>query len=132
MMVITIICGMGAWPASTAISAEVSALKLRAKSVGIGVFSQMGANVIFSLVLPYVFNPDAGNLRAKTGFVMSGICGVATVVTWFYVPESKDRSVTELDKMFELGVPARGFKGWVDESDRGLDRKGLDGRMDSA
>lgn len=112
MMAVVTVCGLGAWPASTAIAGEVSTLNLRAKSLGIGIFAQMVSNVILNLVLPYIFNPDAGNLRAKTGFVYSGICFVAVVVTWFIVPELKDRSAIEIDQMFEQKLPTRAFKGW--------------------
>jgi len=32
---------------------------------------------------------------------------------WFFLPETKDRTLEELDEMFEAHVPARKFKGYV-------------------
>jgi hypothetical protein len=71
------------------------------------------SNGIFGLVLPYIFNPDEGALRAKTGFVYTGFGLLALAATWYIVPEMKNRSATEIDRMFELHLPAREFKTWT-------------------
>jgi hypothetical protein len=34
------------------------------------------------------------------------------MLTFFFLPETKDRSPAELDEMFNAGVPARKFKGY--------------------
>ena len=113
------VCGVGAWPASYAVSAEASSLRLRAKTQGLGWFMNCLANGVFGVVLPYIFNPDKGNLRARTGFVYTGLCIVTWLGVWFFVPEMKNRSPIEIDQMFERRLPARQFKRWavVDESD---------------
>lgn len=115
MMVIVVVCGLGCWPASYAIAGEASALSLRAKTQGIGVFVHNLFNIIFNLILPYIYNPDSGNLRAKTGFVYAGFCFIAFAGSYFLIPEMKGRSIVELDRMFEMKVPARGFRKWRDE-----------------
>lgn len=112
MMVIIVVCGLGCWPASYAVVGEASALSLRAKAQGVGVLVHNLFNIIFNLILPYMYNPDSGNLRAKTGFVYAGFCLVALVGSWAVIPEMKGRSVDELDRMFELGVRAREFGRW--------------------
>lgn len=104
--------GLGIWPASYAVTAETSSLQLRAKSQGIAWFSNGITSGIFSIILPYIYNPDEGNLGGKTGFVMAGFTIVAVVVTWLWVPEMKGRSHLEIDQMFELGLPTRAFKKW--------------------
>lgn len=111
-MVVVIVVGVGAWPGSYAIRSEASALRLRSKSQGIaGLFDHL-STIVLNLVLPYIYNPDAGNLKAKTGFVFTGLCLLGALVTYRDVPEMKGRSVLELDAMFALGLKTREFKGW--------------------
>jgi hypothetical protein len=112
MMLTIFVCGLGVWPASFAIAAETSSLQLRAKSQGIGWFASAFASTIAGLVLPYVFNPDGGNLRGKTGFTFMASCFIGAAVSWYLIPEMKGRSVNEIDRMFEEKVPARQFKSW--------------------
>lgn len=106
------VAGLGVWPCSYAIGSEASSLHLRAKAQGIGWFTQGATASIFGFTLPYVFNTDQGNLGAKTGFLYAGLCLIAWLVTFFYVPEMKGRTPAEIDRMFELEVPARGFQSW--------------------
>lgn len=115
MMAVVVVCGLGAWPASYAVSGETSSLRLRAKTQGIGVLCYMLSNVVFNLVLPYIYNTDAGDLKGKTGFVYAGLCLLTFVVTWLVIPEMKDRTALEVDAMFEAGLPCRDFKKWVPE-----------------
>ena len=56
---------------------------------------------IANLVLLYMFNPDQGNLRGKTGFVYAASCVLGALVSWAWVPEMRGRSVVEIDGMFE-------------------------------
>ncbi|OQD81415.1 hypothetical protein PENANT_c027G10865 [Penicillium antarcticum] len=115
MMAVVVVCGLGAWPASYAVSGETSSLRLRAKTQGIGVLCYMLSNVVFNLVLPYVYNTDAGDLKGKTGFVYAGLCLLTLVVTWLIIPEMKDRTTLEVDAMFEADLPCRNFKKWTPE-----------------
>ncbi|KAJ5084385.1 hypothetical protein NUU61_008964 [Penicillium alfredii] len=121
MMAIIVVCGMGVWPASYAIVGETSSLRLRAKTQSIGHLTVNGLTIVFSVVLPYIYNSDAGNLGAKTGFVYSALCLVSLAGTWWAVPEMKGRTAAEIDHMFELRLPAPKFRAWrsdVDVDDR--------------
>ncbi|TDZ33795.1 MFS transporter fmqE [Colletotrichum spinosum] len=111
-VLIIVVCGMGVWPAAYAIMGETSSLRLRAKTQGIGGVINQGASVVMSIVLPYCFNRDAGDMGAKTGFIYVGLCGLAVVLSFYYLPEMKGRSVIEIDHMFNIKLPARQFKGW--------------------
>ena len=117
MMLTIIVCGVGVWPVSFAIGAETSSLQLRAKTQGIGWFVSAFTSAVAGIVLPYVFNPDEGNLRGKTGFTYAASCLLELAVSWWLIPEMKGRSVAEIDRMFELGLKAREFRGWRKESD---------------
>ncbi|RYP34948.1 hypothetical protein DL767_004025 [Monosporascus sp. MG133] len=112
MNLIIVVCGVGCWPAGYAIMGETSSLRLRAKSQAVGgVWAQI-SSIVMTFVLPYIFNPDAGNLKAKTGFVFAGLSAIAVIVSWIYIPEMKGRSVGEIDEMFRLDLSARNFKKW--------------------
>jgi MFS transporter, SP family, general alpha glucoside:H+ symporter len=102
---------------------EASALRLRSKSQAIGGVSQQAASVLFKFTLPFIFNPDAGNLRAKTGFVYTGLCLIGGFGTFFWVPEMKGRNALEIDDMFELKLPARQFKHWRSERGEHVETK---------
>ena len=111
MAVITV-SGLGSWPASQVISSETSSLKLRSQTLAVGWFSAGVSTGVFAIVLPYIYNPDKGNLRAKTGFVMMGIATVGFALVWLFVPEMKDRTPMEIDRMFALRLRTRAFKNW--------------------
>ena len=117
MMLVIITAGVGAWPASYAVKVETSALRLRAKTQGVGELFHNVASIVFNLVLPYMYNPDAGYLRGKIGFVWGGICFFTAVITYLVVPEMKGRSVLDIDHMFALGLRARDFKKWQGNAD---------------
>ncbi|ROT39001.1 MFS general substrate transporter [Sodiomyces alkalinus F11] len=112
LVAISVVCGLGAWPASQVVAAETSALHLRGKAQGIGWFTSGAGYAVFGLVLPYMFNPDQGNLRGKTGFVFAGLCVLAAAVSFLYVPEMKGRTAAEIDRMFEQKLSAREFAKW--------------------
>ncbi|KAJ5832867.1 hypothetical protein N7474_001178 [Penicillium riverlandense] len=112
MMAIIVVCGVGVWPASHVIAAETSSLHLRAKAQGIGWFSFALTSVIFSLVLPYIYNADQGNLSAKTGFVMAGFTVMGFIGAYITIPETKGRTPMQIDRMFDLELPAGEFKYW--------------------
>ncbi|RYO79951.1 hypothetical protein DL766_009082 [Monosporascus sp. MC13-8B] len=128
MNIIIVVCGIGCWPAGYAIMGETSALRLRSKSQAVGGVGAQISSILMSFILPYIFNPDAGNLKAKTGFVFAGLSAIAVIVSWIYIPEMKGRSVGEIDEMFRLGLPARDFKKWRGNVDqRGVVTEEKDG-----
>lgn len=112
MITVIVVCGVGVWPASYAIIGETSSLQLRAKTQAIGGMVQQAMSVIMSFVLAYIYNPDAGNLGAKTGFVFCGTCIFGVTLTWYLLPELKGRSALDIDHIFSMGLPARKFKSW--------------------
>lgn len=112
MMVTIVVCGIGVWPASYVVGGEASALHLRAKAQGVGWLVGGLTSGVFMIALPYMFNPDEGNLRAKTGFVFAALCVIGAGVSWLTVPEMKGRTAREIDRMFELRINVRRFKQW--------------------
>jgi hypothetical protein len=116
MMAVVVVNGVGSWPASYAVGGEASSLHLRARSQGIGWFTNSLGNGAMGLALPYIFNPDAGNLGPKLGFVLSAFCLIGPVVSWLIVPEFRHHRNAEIDIMFNKQLPSRQFKNWVPDN----------------
>ncbi len=113
-MVIAVVCGLGVWPAAYVVASETSSLELRGATQGIGWFTGSLTTGIMTFTLPYVYNPDAGDLGGKTGFVFTGLCAIALVLCWRLIPEMKDCSQAEIDDMF--GMPREEKEGDVKEA----------------
>lgn len=71
--------------------------------------------MVFGVVMPYFYNPDAANAGSFSAFVYTGFSALAVVITFYHVPEMKGRPAREVDKMFDLRLPAREFKRWTDD-----------------
>ncbi|KAK7422708.1 hypothetical protein QQX98_001496 [Neonectria punicea] len=95
---------------------EVSTSRLRVKTVAIGLAAQNLLNMMWSFVLPYLFNPNKANLGAKLAFIFGGLAILSLVYLWFCLPETASRTYEELDEMFMKGVPARKFKGYTPDA----------------
>lgn len=91
---------------------EVSTSRLRVKTISIGLASQNGINMMWSFVLPFLFNPDKANLGAKVAFLFGGLAILSLIFLWFYLPETAGRTYEELDEMFIMKVPARKFRSY--------------------
>ncbi|KAH8175149.1 sugar transporter domain-containing protein [Sarocladium implicatum] len=116
MVVIIVVCGLGCWPGAYAVMAETSSLRLRSLTQGLGGVATQAASTAMAVILPYIYNPDAAALGMRTAFIYFGLCLLAVGLIWFVLPEMKDRSIEEIDHMFELKLPARQFRHWEGES----------------
>lgn len=101
MMIIIILCGIGCWPASFVVAAETSSLTLRSKTSGLGWLLGGVVQGGFAVATPYLYNPDAGNLGGKTGFVFLGTALLGVAFTYFCIPELKGKTAVEIDRLFE-------------------------------
>lgn len=97
--------------------------------------------MVFGVVMPYLYvsqmrptcrrhvadeystpkNPDAANIGSYTAFFYTGFAGLGVALAFFYVPEMKGRSAHEIDRMFDLRLPARDFKRWSDSEEAARD-----------
>jgi hypothetical protein len=79
---------------------------------------------MWAFVMPYIFNPNKGNLQAKTTFIFGGFSIICWMYLYFYHPETEDRSYQELDEMFTKRVSAKQFRKYVTKTEqRGVDAK---------
>ncbi|EJT73726.1 hypothetical protein GGTG_07582 [Gaeumannomyces tritici R3-111a-1] len=118
MMSALVAAGLGCWPASFAVAGETSSLQLRAPTQGVGGVATQAASTAMAVALPFVFGPDAAALGLKTGFVMCGVSVAGLALHWLFLPEMKDRTMAELDAMFEMKMPTREFRHWRESDER--------------
>lgn len=95
---------------SIAVAGEVSASRLRAKSLGIGNAFAGVVGTVWTFILPYMFNSDEGNLGGNIGWVFLAMGIIVLILMFFFIPETKGRSFEELDQLFEKRLPARAFR----------------------
>jgi hypothetical protein len=56
-----------------------------------------------------MFNPDAGNLGGKVGFIFGATTFIGFAGCWLWLPETKNRTVAELDDLYAAKVKPRYF-----------------------
>jgi hypothetical protein len=95
---------------SFVILCEVSATRVRSKTIAVATAVQAVFGIVMTIVFPYLINPDQANLRGKVGFFFGGLSALSLLWAHFRVPETKGRTYEELDLMFARAVPAREFK----------------------
>jgi SP family general alpha glucoside:H+ symporter-like MFS transporter len=100
-------------PVAYAIFCEVSATRVRSKTIAVATAVQALVGIVMTVAIPYLINPDQANLKGKLGFFFGGLSLPCLAWCWYRVPEMKGRTYEELDIMFEREVPTREFGGYV-------------------
>ncbi|KAK7054677.1 hypothetical protein VNI00_003140 [Paramarasmius palmivorus] len=99
-------------PLSYVVAAEVGTGALREKTMAFSSMLNVVCAFAVSFTLPYLLNPPYANLQARVGYIYGSIAAVAMLYALFFVPETKGRSLEELDELFERkpSLPAWRFK----------------------
>ncbi|ETS79765.1 hypothetical protein PFICI_09618 [Pestalotiopsis fici W106-1] len=93
-----------------AVAAEVSTMRLRAKTLAIGFFFNYFYSTVWNIVVPYMFNPGYGNLGGELGWVFFGTCLLSFVILFFEMPDTMDLTAAQIDERFENRVKTRAFR----------------------
>ncbi|KAI0010488.1 general substrate transporter [Xylariaceae sp. FL0662B] len=104
-MVYSGFAGSMTWP----ISAEVVNSRLRILTLSFATGVDYFFAWLTSFCSPYFINPTALNWGAKYCWVWAGSNLLTFVFFWLYLPDMKDRSLEEIDELFEKRVPTRDF-----------------------
>lgn len=89
-------------PTAWVYSSEIFPLKYRAKGVGLSA----AGNWIFNFALAYFVAPAFTNIQWKTYIIFGVFCTVMTLHVYFLYPETSQRSLEEVDYVFDTGVKA--------------------------
>lgn len=90
-----------------AVLGETPSAALRAKTLALATATQSIFGTVMNFAVPYMVNPDKGNLKGKVGFVFGGLSLAAAIWSFLYVPELKNRTFEEIDSMFEKKITPR-------------------------
>ncbi|VVT45728.1 uncharacterized protein SAPINGB_P000861 [Magnusiomyces paraingens] len=99
-------------PVAFIIVSEIPSVRLREKTIALATTAYSLWGVVFQIAVPYMLNPQKANWSGKTCFVFF-VLGILTLVwTYFRLPETANRTYSEIDRLFKLNLPARKFKGY--------------------
>ncbi|VTT83770.1 unnamed protein product [Fusarium fujikuroi] len=90
-----------------AVLGETASLNLKAKTMALATATQSVMGIAMNFAIPYMVNPDEGNLKGKVGFIFGGLGLIGFIWSWVYVPELKGRRYDEIDHMFHNKVSPR-------------------------
>lgn len=68
--------------------------------------------IITTFAVPQLTDADAANLGAKTAFVFAGCMVITIIWSYFYIPETKARTIAEIDEMYLLKLPMRKWRNY--------------------
>ncbi|KAH8553034.1 general substrate transporter [Umbelopsis sp. PMI_123] len=105
--------GMSWAPLSYVIMGEVASGRLREKTVNLATSISVILTFLVSFTLPYLLNAPYANLQAKVGYIYGSFSVLTFIFGYFYVPELKNRSLEEVDEIFENKIPARKTTSYV-------------------
>lgn len=112
-IIITFIMGLILGPVSFTIIAETSSVRLRAITTGFGRAIYYLANIPTIYLSSQMLNPAGWNMSGRSGYVWFGTATIVFIVSYFTLPEMKNRSYRELDILFHRRVSARKFTSTV-------------------
>ncbi|KAI1317322.1 hypothetical protein EDD11_008691 [Mortierella claussenii] len=89
-------------PVSWTYPAEIYPLRIRSKAVSLSTAS----NWAFNFILAYAVPPALENIQYRTYYIFAAFCVAMTIHVFFMFPETKGRTLEEMDELFNSDVPA--------------------------
>ncbi|KAF9315275.1 hypothetical protein BG003_003187 [Podila horticola] len=89
-------------PVSWTYPAEIYPLRIRAKAVSLSTAS----NWAFNFILAYAVPPALQHIQYRTYYIFAAFCVAMTIHVFFMFPETKGRTLEEMDEVFNSNVPA--------------------------
>lgn len=100
---------LGWGPVVWVVCSEVSTGRNRSKLMTLSTCTNWFFNWLVSFTFPYLFDADAAALKTRVGFIYGSLMVCAIVWVFFLLPETAQRSLEDIDELFELGASARKF-----------------------
>ncbi|KAI8630231.1 general substrate transporter [Xylariaceae sp. FL1651] len=97
-------------PCSYVVVSEAAALRLKEKTNLFASVISVLTTFVTSFTTPYLINAQYANLGGKVGFIYGSFNIAMVVLTFFFIPELKGRTLEEVDQLFASGAPLRKFK----------------------
>lgn len=93
----------------TIVAAETPHLRLRERTLTV---THIASNIFefgVAFSLPYLLYKPYANLESKVGFIYGTITLFGILWGYFYLPDTSNRSLEELEELWQAGVPAYKF-----------------------
>ncbi len=100
--------GPGGW----CVCGEIFPLQVRAKGIALSTASNWLWNFVIAFVTPYLVDPDKANIGVKVFFIWTGTCFGCVLFTYFFVYETKQLSLEQVDNMMKK-TTARKSSTWT-------------------
>ncbi|KAL1861105.1 hypothetical protein Plec18167_002807 [Paecilomyces lecythidis] len=110
---------------------ELPSQRLRSYTFGLAAAIGFLGAWLTTFTAPYFINPDSLNWGPKYGYIWFPSCLIAAAFVYFCLPEVKDRTLEEIDEMFEMRLPARKFASYKCVGRHARDQR-LDENADTA
>ncbi|KAJ2968522.1 hypothetical protein NQ176_g9139 [Zarea fungicola] len=88
---------------------ELTSRQLMVKTLNLGRALYNVEGIIIGSLNPYMLNPTAWNWGGKTAFFWVGFDALCIIWVYYRLPDPTGMSFAEIDKRFEMGIPARQF-----------------------
>jgi hypothetical protein len=92
---------------------ELPTQRLRSHTFGLAASAGFVGAWLTTFTAPYFLNIQSLNWGPRYGFIWFPSCIVAATWVFFFLPEVKNRTLEEIDEMFEARLPARKFRTYV-------------------
>ncbi|KAK3938546.1 putative glucose transporter rco-3 [Diplogelasinospora grovesii] len=92
---------------------ELPSQRLRSYTFGLATAIGFFAAWLTTFTAPYFINPESLNWGPKYGYIWTPSCWISAAWVYFFLPEVKDRTLEEIDEMFEARLPAKKFRKYV-------------------
>lgn len=89
-------------PVSWTYPAEIYPLRIRSKAVSLSTAS----NWAFNFALAYAVPPLLQSIQYKTYYIFAAFCVGMTIHVFFMFPETKGRTLEEMEELFNSDIPA--------------------------
>ncbi|KAH8712200.1 monosaccharide transporter-like protein [Phaeosphaeriaceae sp. PMI808] len=89
---------------------ELPTQRLRSHTFGLAAAVGFAGAWLTTFTAPYFINPASLNWGPRYGFIWFPSCVIAATWVFFFLPEVKNRTLEEIDEMFEAGLSARKFR----------------------
>jgi SP family sugar:H+ symporter-like MFS transporter len=83
---------------------EIPSQRLRSHTFGFAASMGFLGAWLTTFTAPYFINPDSLNWGPKYGYIWFPSCTIAAVWVFFYLPETQNRTLEEIDEMVSFLV----------------------------
>ncbi|KAF7591982.1 hypothetical protein BBP40_000829 [Aspergillus hancockii] len=98
---------------SSLVPPEIATPKFHHHTMAYTIACAQATAAISTLVFPQLTAPDAANLSAKAYLIFAGCMCCIVIFTYLYMPETKGRTIAEIDEIYDAKIPAWRWKSYL-------------------